>query len=175
MKQRFVVKQCAVINKDKVQIYGEFLWNIKKDNGNVLTPHVIVEKAKSKNSPIHDHFEWNDSVAGEKYRLWQARYLINQIHIVVENAEGDEESIRAFHNISIKYEENEEDNERGYVTVEEVKDNPDYLAIIISKAHDELLGWQQKYAQYRNLSKFRMFEPVFRTIRKTTKEVQATI
>ena len=47
----------------------------KKNN---LTAREIVEEARKKNSPLHDFFEWDDSIAAEKYRLAQARFPFPQ-------------------------------------------------------------------------------------------------
>src|SRR5262245_29248804 len=46
-----------------------------------LTPELVVEaaKASSSNSYLYQHFEWNDSVAGAKYRLIQAYKLIARL------------------------------------------------------------------------------------------------
>ena len=54
-----------------------------------LTPHSVVIEARSKKSPLHDCFEWDDSKAGHAYRLYQARALIRRVHIVVQK--NDEE------------------------------------------------------------------------------------
>jgi hypothetical protein len=41
-----------------------------------LTPKIVVNAARKKDSPLHDRFEWNNAVAGEKYREVQAAELI---------------------------------------------------------------------------------------------------
>jgi hypothetical protein len=41
-----------------------------------LRPTAVVSYARPKRSPLHDEFEWNDKVAGEQFRLQQARRLI---------------------------------------------------------------------------------------------------
>ena len=43
---------------------------------NKVTPQEVLEKARDENSELHKCFEWNDSVAAEKYRLQQARAII---------------------------------------------------------------------------------------------------
>jgi hypothetical protein len=48
---------------------------IYQENGNVR-PSVLIERAKSKTSPIHDAFEWDNKKAGHEYRLIQARRYI---------------------------------------------------------------------------------------------------
>jgi len=48
-------------------------------NGGRLTPDAIVDDAKSHDSPLHEHFEWDDSVAAGKFRIDQARGLIRWV------------------------------------------------------------------------------------------------
>lgn len=38
-----------------------------------ITPEQVLEKARDEQSELHKCFEWNDSIAAEKYRLQQAR------------------------------------------------------------------------------------------------------
>ena len=40
-------------------------------------PAVFVEEARSDNHPAHDWFTWDDNVAAERYRVWQARQFVH--------------------------------------------------------------------------------------------------
>ena len=59
-----------------------------------VTPQEVLEKARDENSELHKCFEWNDSVAAEKYRLQQARSII--INLVYEPKRKQEEPVRCF-------------------------------------------------------------------------------
>jgi hypothetical protein len=48
-----------------------------------LTPDAVVERAKLKTSPLHEEFEWDDTKAGHKWRINQARSLIRTVHTKV--------------------------------------------------------------------------------------------
>jgi hypothetical protein len=50
----------------------------------LLLPREVVEHARNQASPLHGDFEWNDSAAADEYRLIQARRLITEIEIVLE-------------------------------------------------------------------------------------------
>ncbi len=41
-----------------------------------LTPALVVDEARDEIHPLHGHFEWDDTVAGEEYRRVQASRLI---------------------------------------------------------------------------------------------------
>ena len=48
-----------------------------------ITAEILVETARSEDSVLHPLFEWNDSLAAEKYRLQQARTIINNIEVTI--------------------------------------------------------------------------------------------
>lgn len=52
-----------------------------------LQPADVVTDARDPTSPLHSHFEWDDSVAAERHRLSQARTLIRsvKIHVTVRD------------------------------------------------------------------------------------------
>ena len=49
-----------------------------------LTPDAVLKDAKSPKSPLHEEFEWDDSVAGHQYRVSQARDLIARVRVEIE-------------------------------------------------------------------------------------------
>lgn len=48
-----------------------------------LDPEMVVTAARSKNHPLHPRFEWDDKVAGQQYRIQQARQLIGSVRVEV--------------------------------------------------------------------------------------------
>lgn len=77
------------IGRDYRAIRAE-LDRIKTSNGEgLLKADDVVENAADKNCPLHGYFEWDDSVAGHKYRLSQARALIRQIEVVMPDDESE--------------------------------------------------------------------------------------
>ena len=49
-----------------------------------ITPELVVEAARNEDSPLHSHFDWDDSTAAERWRREQARQLIIRCRITVE-------------------------------------------------------------------------------------------
>ena len=45
------------------------LTRIAAVNDDTLTPELVVEDARPEESPLHAHFEWDDQIAGEQFRL----------------------------------------------------------------------------------------------------------
>lgn len=70
-----------------------------RERHGALTPAVVVDEARSPSHPLHDRFEWEDSVAGEAWRRHQAHELIQSVKIVYRDEKGREQHVRAFHAI----------------------------------------------------------------------------
>jgi len=49
-----------------------------------LTPEEVVNAARPDDHPLHRYFDWDDTAAAEKYRLYQARGLIRSVHIIYQ-------------------------------------------------------------------------------------------
>lgn len=126
---------------------GEELERIRKDRGGTITPEAILKEAKKKRSPLHDHFEWDDTRAAVKYRDVQARYLIRSLVVVFETDDDEEEKvIRPY--ISI---ESSEEHEFHNVFV--AMDDEELREKILVRAKDELDAWVRRYEQYEELAK----------------------
>lgn len=65
----------AVEVRPKLTIQEE-LEIIRQQNGGTIPPKAMVNFARDPETTLHSKFEWDDSVGGEQYRLWQARVLI---------------------------------------------------------------------------------------------------
>lgn len=68
--------------KADAQQIGDALATITQKNNGHLTPRAVVGAARNNRSPLHRFFDWDDAIAAEKFRLEQARDLIQHIKIV---------------------------------------------------------------------------------------------
>ena len=59
-----------------------------------ITPQEMIEKARNEQSELHKCFEWNDTVAAEKYRLQQARIVLSML--VFKPKAEEEHPVRIF-------------------------------------------------------------------------------
>ena len=81
------------IDADKA---GRELARIEKAEGE-LTPTAVLDRARSANSSLHGHFEWDDSIAAEQHRLSQAGELIRSITVDVTRSNIEPtKTVRAF-------------------------------------------------------------------------------
>jgi len=120
-----------------------YLIELRQRQG-VLTPQIVVEDARPKNSVLHDRFTWDDAEAAEAYRLDQARDLIRSVRVQYVEHDGQISSTRAFVNI-------DRPPKREYVPVEEVRDDPVLTEIALRDAERE---WRSLFTRYQHLEQF---------------------
>ncbi len=72
----------------------KLLTKMARQNGGVLKVEDVLNEARDESSILHKHFEWDDSEAAQKYRLQQARALIQKCKITL--VETQPVHIRAF-------------------------------------------------------------------------------
>lgn len=105
--------------------------------GNDVTPTEILEKAKDDTTELHKCFEWEDSVAAEKWRLQQARMIV--CHLVIkEDGEDDagKPEIRIFHKT---------DRADGYKPITFIMQDKTEYEKLLAHAREELRIFKQKY------------------------------
>lgn len=105
-----------------------------------LTPELVVDAARPEHSPLHDLFEWDDSVAGERWRREQARHLIIQCRVTVQTGEDQRVSVRRYTALPI----NEDPSlPHRYVPTEDaLRTDRD---LVIAQAKTELDRLRRKY------------------------------
>jgi hypothetical protein len=90
----------------------------------VITAPVVVAESRPDDAPLHGVFEWEDEVAGEKYRIWQARHMIRSVRIITEDDQGEKHSEPAYTHVKIE--------PAGYHPVSVVVSHPDLYADALS-------------------------------------------
>jgi hypothetical protein len=137
----------AFKNRDKAnpQAVGEALAQITEKSKGHLTPKAVVGAARDAGSILHQHFEWDNSVAAEKYRLDQARSLIRAIHVA--DIMVDDKPARAFLSIADK-------GGTTYRTVDEVLSSQDLQQRVLEQAHRDLIAFETRYRSLEEVCKF---------------------
>jgi hypothetical protein len=69
--------------QDRVEVVKATLLELAEKNNRRLSPAVVLEHARDPGSALHDEFEWDDTKAGEAFRLVQAGALIRSVRIKV--------------------------------------------------------------------------------------------
>ena len=121
--------------KQDAEVVGNELQELAEENN--LSPESVLEKARDENSPLHNLFEWDDSVAAEKYRLNQARQIIQQIVIVKDHPNAESRMIRSFVTTS--------KNDGSYQLISAVVQDTDKYEVLLRRARLELQAFKEKY------------------------------
>ncbi len=111
-----------------------------------LTPPIVVEEARSPESPLHSHFEWDDSVAGEKYRQHQAAELIRSVRIISGRDEDGPKEIREW--VSV-----ERPTGRRYEPVSEVVADDFSLQLVLQEMQRDIAALRRKYGHLEEYAK----------------------
>lgn len=136
----FSYKKGAVM-KAPAQIAGEVCLQLEQSGG--LTPERLLESSRSVNAPLHDEFEWNDSLAAEKWRTEQAADIIR--HIVVEiDGQSEPQEIRAFFNLSR--------HEHEYISINIIQESEDQYNRLKEIAVMEFKALKKKYEMILELT-----------------------
>lgn len=110
-----------------------------------LTPLAVVEAATPEDHPLHHRFEWDDKVAGHKYRLAQARELIRIVRERYVDKAGGSESVRFFHAIP-------DEQGMAYQPLEDVVENDIATKVLLQSMERE---WRSLLKRYQRFSEFR--------------------
>jgi hypothetical protein len=130
------------------EVAGEVLEQIREQNGGI-TPAAVVDEASDPDHPLHDTFCWDDSEAACKYRLAQARQLINSVRVVVRGSSPTP----AFINVTIQQNvEADLSASRGYLPSAEVMASVDYRDQALEEALRALRGWEMRYRHLEELA-----------------------
>jgi hypothetical protein len=118
------------------------LTGIYKRNGE-LTPQIVVDEARPVDAPLHSHFEWDDGIAGEKYRLTQAASLIRVVRTeFTSEKSGEKKFIRAFSSL---HESGENDSVGKYMPTEEILEDPTRKAILLRNMQRDISALKNRY------------------------------
>lgn len=116
-------------------------------NGAGLSPQNLLDVSRSEGAVLHNEFEWNDSIAAEKFRLLRAGHIIRSIIVVHESPKEAEDrepktvEVRAFFPTHDKDEE-----ARGtYQSLDTIARDDAMRARLMNDCMKELQWVQKKY------------------------------
>lgn len=123
------------------QKIGSALAKIAEQQKGRLTPPAVVEAARDTRNPLHKHFEWDDKIAAESFRIEQARMLIRSVALV---GDEDAEPAPAFLSISDK-------GGTSYRAMAEILDSADLQNAVLAAAERDLAAFEKRYRQLKDI------------------------
>lgn len=129
-------------------------------NGGILAPSNVVEYAKNPETLLHKKFEWDDSKAAERYRLWQARQIISlELVVINKGAErpsdiflsidsAKQKSVRAFVSLT----DDRHGDDTGYRSIHAIIEDDDLREKLLEDARKDMLIFRRKYYLLKELT-----------------------
>lgn len=136
------------------QTAGEELERIYKRDG-IITPEKVLEDNTEAGTPLHDCFEWDDTAAAYKYRVKQAKEIIQTI-VTASDSAPQLPPVRAFVSVS-----------RDFHPIKIVLDDKEMKESLLSCAVSELKAFERKYSTLSELAE--VFEAIKSVERGQTK------
>lgn len=115
-------------------------------DGGLLKPEMVLEVARQPSSVLHKYFTWDDTKAAQKYRLYEARELINATYRWYK-VDGDKRPVRVFVSLS-----SDRKHGGGYRSSIHVLGNKELREQMLQDALDELDRVKSKYGHLEELS-----------------------
>ena len=134
----------------KAEDAGIELERIQNKYGEV-TPKNLLDESRPVTAVMHNCYEWNDTVAAEKWRLQQSRNIMSCLTVTYEYVEDNSDEIktievRAFQNVS-------PERNGKFIHVKAAMESQEYRDEVMRHALRELAEFRKKYADLSELSK----------------------
>lgn len=124
------------------QEVGEVIDRIEATEG-ACAPAALVDEARPPTSALHSLFEWDDTIAGERWRVEQARAIIRGIRILVDpESNSDTRLSIGFVSVALV---GDEGVTRGYVSATRALTDHELRAQVEKDVLSQLQGLQRRY------------------------------
>jgi len=125
--------------KVDAQEAGEFLEDLKEQQGGVLTTTAVYEAAMDEDSPIHDEFEWDVEKAAQAHWRDRAGNMMRHLAVVRIKTHKPASGVPAFMSVNVTA------GKRGYVSTEQVQSSADFQQQVIDQAIKLLNGLKARF------------------------------
>lgn len=135
------------IRKADVPVIAEIFKEL--DAREELTPARLVQLAADPESVLHRYFTWDDSAAAQKYRVQEARWLLESIKISI-TMPGTGEAATINYALSVRGDSEKQDQRKYVLTTRAMKDQYT-LRKVVEQAEREARSFVRKYKPYQAL------------------------
>jgi hypothetical protein len=129
------------------QAIGMSLAEIAAAHNGRLQPRVIVEQARNRSHPLHQHFNWDKDAAALAHWLDCARSITRAIIIVEEDAAEDAAPKRAWLSVDTR-------DGVAYHSISQILREDDLRYAAMARAERELRAFEIRYAGIKEILEF---------------------
>ena len=124
----------------------------------------LVDNAKPKDAPLHCEFEWHNPTAANKWRLEQARKIIQSVEFIP----NDSPPVRGYHSVEaiVTKPDGTEKQKQVFRSVQDILACPESRADLLLQAIRDVQALRKKYAALQELAQ------VWAALDKTLAEVK---
>jgi hypothetical protein len=116
-----------------------------------LTPQGFLDWVRSNpGSASHKHFDWDDTIAARRWRVHQARNIINSVEVKIIDNRDPSDFVPAFVNV-ITPKNDEGEATRAYSPFEVILNDPDKSQQVVERAFRDFMSWRRRYRRFRHL------------------------
>ena len=115
-------------------------------SGGLLLPETVVDSARDPKSPLHKHFDWDNTIAAEKWRLEQAGKLL-RITVEYIDIKGSEVPQRVFVSLS-----DDQKSGGGYRATIDVLSDAKLRKQLLSDAMRDIVIFKNRYGHLKELA-----------------------
>lgn len=131
------------LQKNPIEVVSKVLTELAESEGG-LTPKSLLDASRDVSAPLHNEFEWNDGIAAEKYREYQAQKIIQNVYIRYSTDEEErEQQERAFVPTP--------EQKSVYVTLKSALTNDQWKAHLMEDAQRDMRAFAAKYRRLTEL------------------------
>lgn len=125
-------------------VVGAELEAVRDKKSGRVDIHKMVDRARKKDHPLHDLLTWDDSVAGEKWRVHEMRNIVRVlIEVDTDEETGEEVTFRAVASLA---------RDPGYRTMRDIMGNEQLQVELLEQARRELAYFRQRYKTLQELA-----------------------
>lgn len=135
----------GAVHRVSAQVVGEICERIEAETGR-CTPEDLLNSARNPESPLYKEFEWDDTVAAEKYRIWQSAQLIRHIRIIQSDDAQERQEYRERAFVSVP------GREGAYVSMDTALHREEYRRHLLEQAKREVKCFIAKYRRIEELA-----------------------
>ena len=134
----------ASLFKNSAEVAGAVCQKLA-DSETGLTPEALVDASRDINAPLHNEFEWDDTIAAEKYRQEQAKSIIRHLIIIrTDIQEVRKSKDRSFVNTG--------ENNHAYVPLDKALSNEVWKNNLLKAAKADMKTFIYKYNRLAELT-----------------------
>lgn len=123
---------------------------VARNNG-LLNPRQILDEARNTDNVLHRYFEWDDSKAGDAYRLAQVGVLVRHVRLTIVRPDPVTREVRFTTTREYQSRPSMRQASGGYESVESILSDEHKRAELLAQVLRELNTYRQRYAELSEL------------------------